>query len=376
MAVRVSFIAEQLLDDVPGGIGTYARAMLRRLPSAGVELEPVVALHRTSTLASTGLPHARRLLLPRQLLYRRWMSGGKPAVGGDAEIVHAPSLAIPPADGRPLVVTLHDVAFLEYPDAYPESGLAFHRAMLERLGDAGLVIVPSQATADALAATGRQARVRVVPMGTDMSAPPPDERDRILDELRIERPYVLWMGTLEPRKNPEGVIRGFVNAVDSGVANASSLHLYMVGPRGWWSGDLAELISTRGLQDRLRRIDEQPVAVRAAIYAGASAFLFPSLSEGFGLPILEAMACGAPVVTSNRSSMPEVAGSAAEFCDPDDPASIGAALAKVLRDAELAEDLRRAGYRRAREYTWERTARETVACYREALGEPAPLAAR
>lgn len=374
MALRVSFIAEQLLDDVPGGIGTYARAMLRRLPSAGVELEPIVALHRKATLASSGLPHARRLPLPRPLLYRRWMRGAKPSVGGEADLVHAPSMAMPPPDGRPLVVTLHDVCFLEYPEAYPENGLAFHRAMLDRLGDAGLVIVPSQATADALAATGRSARVRVVPMGTDMAAPSPEERDRILDELRIERPYVLWMGTLEPRKNPEGVIRGFVNAVDSGVANAASLHLYMVGPRGWWSGDLAELISARGLQDRLRRINEQPVSVRAAIYAGASAFLFPSLSEGFGLPILEAMACGAPVVTSNRSSMPEVAGSAAEFCDPDDPASIGAALAKVLRDAELAEDLRRAGFRRAREYTWERTARATVACYREALQEPPPPA--
>jgi glycosyltransferase involved in cell wall biosynthesis len=282
-------------------------------------------------------------------------------------------MAFPPPDGRPLVVTVHDLNFIEHPDAYPAAGLRFHLAMLERVGEADVVIVPSRATAEALAQTPRPpARVRVIPMGTDMEPPSPEERDRILEGLDIKRPYVLWMGTLEPRKNPEGVMRGFVEALDSGFPDAAVMNLYMVGPRGWWSGDLAELISARGLTDRVRRLDEQPVPVRAALYAGASAFVFPSLAEGFGLPIVEAMACGAPVVTSNRSSMPEVAGAAAELCDPADPSSIGAALAKVLRDPELADDLRRVGFKRAREFSWQRTARETVACYREALSGRAP----
>jgi glycosyltransferase involved in cell wall biosynthesis len=370
VSLRASLVVEQLLHEIPGGIGTYVRALMRRLPPTGVELEPIVALHRRSTLSGAGLPHARRLPLPRQLLYRRWMRGHRPAVSGSAALVHAPSMAFPPPDGRPLVVTVHDLNFREHPDAYPASGLAFHNAMLERLGDANLVIVPSKATADALAASDRPPRrMRVVPMGTDMEAPPPEEREKLLADLNIQRPYVLWMGTLEPRKNPEGVIRGFVQALEGGIPEARTMHLYMVGPRGWWSGDLAELISERGLGDRVRRINEQPVPVRAALYSGASAFMFPSLAEGFGLPILEAMACGAPVVTSNRSSMPEVAGSAAELCDPTDAASIGAALAKVLRDPELADDLRRVGFKRAKEFTWERTARQTVACYREALTE-------
>jgi len=372
--LRVSLVTEQLLQEVPGGIGTYVRALLRRLPAVGVELEPVVALHRRAALTGAGLPHARRLPVPRQVLYRRWTQGRRPAVGGDAALVHAPSMAFPPRDERPLVVTVHDLNFLEHPDAYPPSGLAFHQAMLERLGDASLVIVPSRATADAVAATQHaHDRVRIVPMGTDMEAPSPEERDRLLDDLDIQRPYVLWMGTLEPRKNPEGVIRGFVHALEGGIPEAQALHLYMVGPRGWWSGDLAELIAARGLSDRVRRVNEQPVPVRAALYAGASAFVFPSLAEGFGLPILEAMACGAPVVTSNRSSMPEVAGAAAELCDPSDAPSIGAAIAKILRDPDLAEDLRRAGLKRAKEFTWERTARRTVACYREALTGSAGL---
>ena len=366
--LRVAFVAEQLLQDTPGGIGTYVRAMLRRLPSEGVQLEPVVARHRNSALAGAGLPHARRLNLPRQMLYQRWTKGQGPAVGGDVSLVHAPSLAFPPRDERPLIVTCHDVTFITHPETFPERGLEFHRAMLDRLHEADLVIAPSKATADALASTDRPpADVRVVPNGTDFEAPPQDDRARLLESAKVSKPYVLWMGTLEPRKNPEGVVRGFVHAIESGVPRSDELTLYMVGPPGWWSGDVRDLIETKGLADRVRRIDPQPVPVRAALYAEAEAFLFPSHAEGFGLPVIEAMACGAPVVTSNRSSLPEVAGSAAELCDPDDHASIGAALSKILRDPDLAADLRRLGLRRAKEFTWERTARETVTVYREVL---------
>lgn len=130
---------------------------------------------------------------------------------------------------------------------------------------------------------------------------------------------------------------------------------------------MRDLIEARGLADRVRRINAQPVPVRAALMAEASVFVFPSLAEGFGLPVLEAMACGAPVVTSNRSSLPEVAGSAAELCDPTDHASIGQAIGKVLRDPDLAADLRRLGVKRAKEFSWDRTAQLTVDVYREAL---------
>lgn len=375
--LRVSLIAEQLLQEVPGGIGTYVRAMLRRVPFQGIELDPVVAMHRTSTLASAGLSHARRLNLPRQLMYQRWTRGGGPSVGGESKLVHAPSLAFPPRDGRPLIVTVHDVIFLEYPDAYPAKGVEFHQAMLERLDEADVVIAPSRTTADALAALPKApGDVRIIPMGTDIEPPPPEERTQMLERLKIERPYVLWMGTLEPRKNPEGVMRGFVEAVRSGVPDGDNLNLYLVGPPGWWSGDVRDLIESHGLSDRVRRIDAQPVPVRAALYAEASAFVFPSLAEGFGLPVLEAMACGTPVITSKVSSLPEVAGSAAELCDPTDHTSIGQAIAKVLRDPQLADDLRRLGKRRAAEFSWDRTAQSTVALYHEVLGREvaAPVA--
>lgn len=371
--LRVSMVCEQLLQPVPGGIGSYVRAMLRALPRCGVEVEPVVAWHRDIGLYDAGLSHARRLRIARRRLYDRWMSGRRPGVGGTADLVHAPSLAFPPRDMRPLVVTVHDTLFLDHPDLFTDRGVDFHRAMLERLGDADLVIVPSRSAERDLARAAPQAqRVRVIPMGTDVRAPDAAERDELLDKLGVERPYVLWVGTVEPRKNPEGVVRGFVAALDAGVPRATELNLYLVGPPGWWSGDVGEFLEARGVADRVRRLGHQPKRALQALYAGAEAFVFPSFAEGFGLPVIEAMACGAPVVTSNRSSLPEVAGSAALLCDPDDPESIGDALAKILRDPGLADDLRRLGQRRAFAFTWSRTARSTMAAYREVLGAGVP----
>ena len=366
--LRVSLVCEQLLQAVPGGIGTYVRAMLTALPRAGVIVEPVTALHRARELADAGLSHARRLPLPRDALYRRWLRGGRPGVGGKASIVHAPSLAFPRRDGRPLVVTVHDLMFLEHAEAYTKRGHEFHTQALDRLSEADLVIVPSKATEQAvLALDDAPARVRVVAMGTDMQAPSEADTNAVLARLEVEQPYVLWVGTVEPRKNPEGVVRGFVEAVMSGVPRAEEMNLYLAGPRGWWSGEVRELVTERGLADRVRRIGEVARADLPALYAGAEAFVFPSFGEGFGLPVLEAMACGCPVVTSNVSSLPEVAGSAAELCDPNDVSSIGEALAKVLRDRELAHDLSRLGLRRAKDFTWERTGLATAACYREVL---------
>ncbi|HVL82455.1 MAG TPA: glycosyltransferase family 1 protein [Actinomycetota bacterium] len=367
--MRVTMFVEQLMQPIPGGIGTYVRAMLRHLPPQEVEVEPVVAFHRERDLFEAGLPHARRLRSGRRVLYGRWERGRGGGVGGTGRVVHAPSLAIPRRDRRPLVVTVHDVLFREFPEAFPPRGVRFHEAMLGRLHDADVVIAPSRATAVALAGLDEpHPDVRVIPMGTAYTAPPPEVVEEVLARLEVQRPYVLWSGTVEPRKNPEGVVRGFVAALDSGVPAADDLNLYLVGPPGWWSGDIAEMLSDRKLAERVRRLGDQPPLVRQALLAGAEAFVFPSLAEGFGLPVVEAMACGCPVVTSNRSSLPEVAGSAALLCDPDDPNSIGEALATLLRDPDLAADLRRLGLRRAANFTWERTARLTAAVYRDLAG--------
>lgn len=363
--LRLGLLCEQLLQPVPGGIGTYVRALLTALPQTGVEVVPIVAWHRRSRLEPMELGGARRVPLPRPVLHESWSRTGRPGVGRGLDLVHATSLAFP-SPRSPLVVTVHDLLFLEFPDAYPARGLSFHRRCVDRLWTADLVISPSQATLDGLRSIARPPRrVRVVPLGTDLTAP--REPEPVLRELGVERPYVLWVGTLEPRKNLERAIRGFVEAVGSGVRRGDGLRLYLVGPRGWDRGRVAELLEQRGVRELVRWLGPQPRERLAAVYAGAEAFVFPSLGEGFGLPVLEAMACGTPVVTSDRSALREVAGDAAVLCDPTDESSIAGALARLLGDPELAEACRRSGLRRAAEFTWERTVRETVACYREAL---------
>jgi glycosyltransferase involved in cell wall biosynthesis len=281
--------------------------------------------------------------------------------------VHAPTLAFPPSDGRPLVVTVHDLHFHRHREWYPDGTDALD-AMLARLDEADLVIVPTKSVAADVAAASRATdRVRVVPMGTQLRPPDDDERARTLERLEVEQPYVLWVGTVEARRNPEAVIRAFAEVTSKGAPGSQELALYLVGPPGWWSADMAQLLSERGLTERVRRLGVVPHGSLAAIYAGAEAFVFPSLAEGSAMPVLEAMACGAPVVASNRSSLPEVVGNAALLCDPSDDGALADALMKVLRDRELATDLGRLGRERAEQFPWDRTARETAAVYREAL---------
>jgi glycosyltransferase involved in cell wall biosynthesis len=361
--LAATLICEQLLQPVPGGIGTYVQALLSTLPGQGVTVRSVVAWHRRDHLREAGLDKAQRLLVPRQVLYRAWAGGAGPAAPRGTRLVHAPSLAFPPRDGRPLVVTVHDVLFRTYPNLYPLRAVRFHERALARLPEADLVICPSRATADAvLEAQSGTTRVEVVPMGTDLSPPDPQVVDRVLGARGVNRPYVLWAGTLEPRKNLERTVQGFARAASAGLPAGDPLTLCLVGPRGWSRGGPQELLA--GRRDRVRWLGPVSRQELAAFYAGAEAFLFPSLAEGFGLPVLEAMACGTPVVTSDRSALPEVAGDAAVLCDPTDAESIGKALATVLRDPGLAERLSRSGLERARHYTWGRTARETASLYR------------
>jgi glycosyltransferase involved in cell wall biosynthesis len=325
-----------------------------------------VAWHRKSRLRAAGLDNAKRLPFPRRPLHEAWSRTGRPRPGIDADLIHAPSLAFPSRGRRPLVVTVHDVLFLEFPEAYTAHGLAFHRRALGRLWEADLVICPSRAAAHALRSVNRVPpdRIRVVPLGTDLVRPV--HPDGVLRELGIDGRYVVWMGTIEPRKNLGRAISAFLRATNDDRSGDRPT-LLLVGPSGWLDRPIRDLLERPEVRKRVRRLGRLDRERQAAVYARAEALLLPSLGEGFGLPVLEAMACGTPVVTSDRSSLPEVAGDAAVLCDPLDEESIAAALSSVLTDPKLAERLRQRGLARAAGFTWERTARETAACYREVL---------
>ncbi len=361
----VGLVAEQLFQRPSGGIGTYVKGLLRTLPAAGVEVRPVVARHGDQELADSDLSGAIRLTLPRTALYEAWGRLGRPTVPGTLDLIHATSLAYPFAERRPIVVTVHDLLFRTFPEAYTARGVAFHERGVAHLGDVDAALCPSASTADSVRALPNAPPiVEVTPLGCDLRAASESQVIEALAALGVRRPYVLWIGSREPRKNLRGVIEAFASASRGGLDPAT--RLVLAGPAGWGEDPTDALVAELGLADRIVSPGYVDGPVKAALLTGAAAFLFPSLGEGFGLPVLEAMACGAPVIASDRAALPEVAGDAALLVAPE-AERLGEALGRVLTDPALAHDLRERGLARAAGFTWERTARLTADVYRRVL---------
>ena len=367
---RVGVVAEQLLRAVPGGVGRYVRALATHLPvEAAVDrgaVEFLVARHADGQLAAAGLPPAqtRRLAWPGRLVTRTWVTLRRPGLPGglldDLDLVHATSAAVPPTRGRPLVATVHDLAFRHYPEAYPAAGRRYHERSARIVADeAARVLVPSEATARDLAELYGvdRGRVTITPLGAEVP-PDPDRAgaERLLRDLGVRGPFLLAVGTLEPRKNLPRLLDAFGEA----AADVPDHWLVVVGPVGWGP-------RLRPTWDSVRVKLAGPVGDRLlhALYQAADGLAYPSLYEGFGLPVLEAMANGTPVLTSDRSSLPEVAGDAALLVDPLDRAAIAAGLVRLAGDQALRKRLVEAGRRRAAGFTWRATAAATWATYRQ-----------
>jgi glycosyltransferase involved in cell wall biosynthesis len=206
-------------------------------------------------------------------------------------------------------------------------------------------------------------RIQVIHHGVDHSMHPASRESIIELQHRLGLPeaYVLVVGTIQPRKNLERLVEAM-----SSVANAGLPHqLVIAGKRGWLATDVEAHIAKSPAANRVHYLGYVAASELPTLYSGAAAFCFPSLYEGFGLPVLEAMACGTPVVTANTSALPEVAGDAALLVDPADIASIGAALVRVLTDDSLRRDLTARGLARAAQFTWERSAEATIGLLRQ-----------
>ncbi|MGQ0616936.1 MAG: glycosyltransferase family 4 protein [Acidimicrobiia bacterium] len=364
----VAVIVEASWHRVPGGTAVATNELLRALGDRDdVRLLGVSARHRRPAPEPWPPPvPVRALPLPRLALYEAW-HGPRPAPAveratGPVDVVHATAIAYP-ASRAPVVVTVNDLAFL-HDDSYATGhGARFFRrgTELARL-HARLVIVPSQATWDDCVAAGFDAgRLRQVPYGTHPATVTAEEVERVRRQYRLEAPYVLFAGTVEPRKN----LRRLAEAFGRVAAGRDEVTLVMAGPDGW-NEELAPIVA--GLGQRARPLGFVPRGDLDALLAGAAVVAYPSLREGFGLPVLEAMAHGAPVVTSLGTSTEEVAGDAAVLVDPLDVDAIAGALESLLADPERAAALGRAGRERAAAYTWARTAAMTADVYEEAIG--------
>jgi glycosyltransferase involved in cell wall biosynthesis len=256
----------------------------------------------------------------------------------------------------PTMVVVHDLVAFGEQQAHAQARAArIERATIGlALRRAGAAVCVSEATRKDLVARFPRAlpKARVVPLAADGRGGA-TVADDAPARLGLDRPYVLAVGTIEPRKNLERLV-GAWSLLPGAIR--SSHQLALVGPRGWDESSILAAAERAGARMLGRVSDEDLVA----LYARAACFAYPSLQEGFGLPVLEAMAAGAPVVTSNVSSLPEVAGDAALLVDPRDVRAIAAGIERVLTDPELGRRLRESGRERAGEFSWERTARETL----------------
>jgi len=304
-----------------------------------------------------------RTFLPLPYLYDAWHTLRRPHLprsAGTLDVVHVTAPVVPPVGRTPMVATVHDLFPVTRPELLTSRGARLLQRGLEIVRDtAAVVMVPTEVVAADCSAFGIAAdRVRVVPWGATPVDPQPAEVDVLRAGYGIEGPYVLFVGTLEPRKN----LPRLVDAVAR--LGRSDLTLVVAGPEGWGE-DLPDP-SASGVRAVLT--GHVPSADLPALMAGAAAFCFPSLAEGFGLPVLEAMSAGAPVVTSAGTACAEVAGDAAVLVDPLDVDSIAAGLARVLGDVDLAGRLRAAGRARAATFTWSAVADAALAAYTDAAG--------
>jgi glycosyltransferase involved in cell wall biosynthesis len=272
-------------------------------------------------------------------------------------LVHSPDHVAPATLGWRSVVTIHDLAFRLLPESHTAPSRAYYAGMARSVRQASRVICVSEATKhDLLAAVPESAgKVRVV-----YEAPDPAYT---LDGTAPAqaRPYFVFVGTIEPRKNLAGIVRALAH-----LPAETRPELHVVGAPGMASDEVRTLVASLGLERDVVFLGSRPTNEVAALYRGALALVYPSFLEGFGLPILEAMACATPVITSDRSSMAEIAGDAAILVDPHDVEALRGAMDRVAADQALRRALRARGLRRAAEFSWPRAAAETLAVFAEA----------
>lgn len=363
MTVEVGLLLEQCLAPVPGGTGRYSRELataLARTATLGDRVTGWTAWHRDVGQARVaGVSGPRRLPLPRRPLVAAWERGVGPRMAAD--VVHAPTPLAPPRGGTPLVVTVHDAVPWTHPDTLTHRGGAWHRRVVSRAAaKADLIVVPTQSVARELARHVDLPRLVVIGEGVSSDLCLPPDAPARAAALNLPANYLLTVGTLEPRKGLDLLLDALTQA------QAPDLPLLVAGQPGWRGVDLAAEAEQRGLGSRVRALGLVSDGDLAVLFRRATAVVAPSRAEGFGLPVLEAMAAGTPAVTSADPALVEVGGGATLVAEPGAD-GLAAALRRVVEDEELRAQLSRAGRQRAELFSWDAAARALWEAYRALL---------
>jgi len=373
VALRVLVDATEAPAD-RGALGRYLDGLIGALGAAGTDL--AIACQRTDEDHYGRIAPAARILPGPAVLGHRaarlaWEQSGLPLVAQQvaADVIHMPYYSMPLQPGRPTVVTMHDVTYFTEPEQQGAVSASFFKSAIKTAARrATRIVVPSKATRnDVVRVLGTDpTRVDVAYHGVDhglFHRPTAAEVAAVAVRLGLHgRPYVAYLGSLAARKNVAALVAGWASAV-AGLDDPPAL---VLAGGGGWSDEVDAAIAQVPPQLRVVRPGYLPFRDLPGFYGGALVVAFPSRGEGFGLPVLEAMACGAPVLTTHRTSLPEVGGDAVAYTEPDAPA-IGAALGELLTASSRRAALGEAGHARAQEFSWAASASAHLASYQKAV---------
>ena len=335
----------------------------------GIEKNTRLPKAKNTRIAYNGLPH----FLFYFLLSKGTPSFFKEKMLGDVDIVHSTNFSAPRLKNKKLVVTIYDLTVFTHPECHQKGNIDFcAKGIKDALSNADKIIAISEHTKkdliDILNAPSDMISVTQLAAGSDYYEVKDMAAIRLTKEkYNLPENYILFVGSLEPRKNIKTLLKAYSMVP---VKMRKDFPLVIAGAKGWLNSDIPALVEGLGIKESVRFTGYIDAADISAVYSGATVFAYPSLYEGFGLPILEAMSCGSPVVTSNTSSMPEVAGDAALLVDPLNAEELAFGLETVLEKESLRAEMRKKGLARASTFSWDRCAKETVEVYRKAAASP------